>query len=136
MKAGRIQFRKGYKYSLWEPYDFQTRITGHEFSHHLFTMNVDGFVGVRADYPWDGPSGPTWDTANSMRASLEHDVLFEMMRLEFLPQSCFLEANLQLYHTAVADGMYEWRAKLWLAALNKFGRAACRPQPEAIRSAP
>ena len=39
---------------------------------------------VEKDYAWDGPSGPTIDTSNSMRASLVHDVLYQAMREEGL----------------------------------------------------
>jgi hypothetical protein len=131
-----VKYRAGYKYSLWEDYTFQTRINGYSFEHRLFMMRPDGTVTVFADYPWDGASGPTWDTKSSMRASLEHDVLYEMMRLGLLPQSCFLMANFQLYHTAIADGMWAWRANSWLKALNRFGHAACKPKEENVLEAP
>ena len=36
-----------------------------------------GHIIVRKGYCWDGPSGPTLDTEDAMRASMFHDVLYQ-----------------------------------------------------------
>lgn len=136
MKGDKVSFRRGYKYSLWGTYTVLTSITGFEVDHRLFKIDRDGWLTIFEDYPWDGASGPTWDTSSSVRASLVHDALYEMMRLGLLPQSCFAAANFELYLIAVEDGMWEWRARLWRVALDKCGRAACRPKDQNIMVAP
>ena len=107
MKGDKILYRKGYKYSLWQTYRVQIGITGFTVRHRLFELNPDGWLTVFEDYPWDGASGPTFDTSSTIRGSLVHDVLYEMMRLGLLPQTCFYAANQELYKIILEDGM--WR---------------------------
>jgi hypothetical protein len=137
MKGDVIQYRKGYKYSLWETYRVLTSLRGYEVRHHLFALDVDGWLTVFADYPWDGPSGPTIDTPSFMRGSLVHDVLYEMLRLGLLPHDpCFHLANLELHIICLEDGMWEWRAQYVFYAVEDFGNASAALRPEKIITAP
>ena len=137
MKGDVIQYRKGYKYSLWETYRCQTDLRGYEVTHRLFTLTPDGWLTVFADYPWDGPSGPTIDTPSFMRGSLVHDVLYEMLRLNLLPHDpCFHLANQELEKICLEDGMWQWRAHYVLLAVERFGSAAAAHQLERIIIAP
>ena len=132
-----IKYRKGYKYSLWETYRVQLKyILGYQVKHRLFELEPDGWLTIHEDYPWDGASGPTWDTITSMRASLVHDVLFEMMRLGLLPQDCFHPANTEFHAILIEDGMWKFRANCWFDAVEDYaGAAAALKQPK-IYSAP
>ena len=131
-----IEYRTGYKYSLWTTVEIPTKVTGYSVSHKLFALNPNGLLTIYEDYPWDGPSGPTIDTPSSMRASLVHDALYEMMRLGLIPQSCFTPANEELMRIAIEDGMWVWRAKLWFAMLERFGSVNAALRPEKILTAP
>ena len=35
---------------------------------------------IKCGYAWDGPSGPTIDTPSTIRASLVHDALYQLMK--------------------------------------------------------
>ena len=138
MKGDKIQYRKGYKYSLWETYQVKLAfIRGYSVVHRLFKLEPDGTLTVYEDYPWDGPSGPTLDTPSFMRGSLVHDVLFEMLRLGLIPHDpCFHLANRELENICLEDGMWRWRAFYVLWAVEDFGDAAAARSPERIITAP
>jgi hypothetical protein len=137
MKGDTIQYRKGYKYSLWETYRCSIGIVGYTVTHRLFELTSTGILTVFADYPWDGPSGPTIDTPSFMRGSLIHDVLFEMLRLGLLPHDpCFHLANLELHKICLEDRMWQFRSNYVFAAVERFGTASAALTPERIITAP
>lgn len=137
MKGDKIQYRAGYKYSLWNDYSVNINIFGRPVSHRLFTLDSAGKLTIFADYPWDGPSGPTFDSKTGMRASLVHDALFEMLRLGLLPHDpCFHIANLEFRKILLEDQMCELRAKLWFRGVESFGDACAAACPVRIISAP
>lgn len=78
-------------------------------------------LAVSRGYAWDGASGPTLDTESTMRASLAHDALYQLMREGLLSQDLRTLADLELRDLAVEDGMGKWRAWLWVKALGLFG---------------
>lgn len=136
MKGDQIKYRSGYKYSLWNTYRVQTDIKGYTVTHRLFTLSPCGLLTVFEDYPWDGASSLTIDSGSSMRASLVHDVLYEMMRLGLLPESCFHAANQEFYKILLEDGMWGWRAKAWYKAVEDFGHPNAAVSPPKIKVAP
>ncbi len=137
MKDDHIQYRGGYKYSLWEDYRVQIGITGYTVTHRLFTLAPNGWLTVFADYPWDGPSGPTIDTPSFMRGSLVHDALYEMLRLGLLPHDpCFHLANRELEKICREDGMWPCRARYVFRAVEDFGSASAALAPEKTITAP
>lgn len=131
-----VQYRTGYKYSLWKTYRVQTRIRGYTVKHRLFELTEDGWLTIFENYPWDGASGPTIDTKSSIRGSLVHDALYEMMRLGLLPQSCFTLANEELRDICKEDGMWNWRADGWFDAVEKCGHPSANLSDEKILTAP
>lgn len=136
MKGDHIQYRKGYKYSLWETYSVQTNVKGYDVKHRLFSLTPTGWLTIYEDYPWDGPSGPTFDTPDFMRGSLVHDAFYEMMRLGLIPQDAFTPANLELKTICLEDDMSNFRADYVFDGVEVFGRSSCSPQPEHILTAP
>lgn len=137
MKGDTIQYRGGYKYSLWETYRVQIAIRGHSVTHRLFTLDVGGWLTIFEDYPTDGPSGPTFDTKTFMRGAIVHDALYEMMRLGLIPHDpCFHLANLELEKICLEDGMMPCRARYVFRAVEAFGNASAALKSEQIISAP
>ena len=137
MKGDVIQYRKGYKYSLWEDYRVQLRfIRGYGVRHHLFALDGDGWLTIFADYPWDGATGAL-DTHTIMRGSLVHDVLYEMLRLGLLPHDpCFHLANHELLNICDEDLMWSVRATYVFEAVEALGSAAAKIRPEKVVTAP
>lgn len=127
-----IKYRKGYKYQLAVDTVQQVDIFPEE---PIYTPYIDlstlGKLTIRQGYAWDGPSGPALDTPGAMRASLVHDVLYQLMREEFLPREARAQADKELYRIAREDGMNWLRAKYFYFAVSKF--AANRAHPNQKR---
>lgn len=81
-----------------------------DVSNRFICLSTDGTLRIRADYAWDGPSGPTIDTKNFMRGSLVHDALYQLMREGYLPGSYRDEADDELRRICLEDGMSGLRA--------------------------
>ena len=96
-------------------------------SDHLFCVN-ENRVAVAPGYAWDGPSGPTVDTRNSMRASLVHDVLYQAMREGGLPQEARAWADREFRRMLKAEGMWWPRRWVWWAAVRMLGGGNARPR--------
>lgn len=128
MSEKKIYYKKGYKYQLVKTTEFDTSI------HPVITINTEyitlfknGKLIIREGYCWDGPSGPAIDTKNFMRGSLAHDALYQLMRMELLPQSFRLQADEELGKICAEDGMSSFRRWYVVRELNNFGASAASP---------
>ncbi len=116
-----------YKYKLSMQQSIMTSIKGVIVDHDFFKLSVDGMLTVRSGYCWDGSSGPTWDTISSMRASLFHDALYQMMRESLLPV-IWRKVSDKLYHNVcIDDGMWRIRAWYQYKAVRIFGARNASP---------
>lgn len=133
-----IRYRKGYKYQLAAAVNIQTRLRPLlAINTPFLALSITGRLLIRPGYAWDGPSGPTFDTKSSMRGSLVHDALYQLLRAELLPASDRALADKELYRLCVEDKMWKWRAKLWLREVRKFAGSAADPKNvKKIYSAP
>lgn len=84
----------------------------------------DGRLVIANGYAWDGPSGPTLNTESSMRGSLVHDALYQLIREGLLPASLKPTCDWELAEICIEDGMWRWRARLWAWMLVQFGWTA------------
>lgn len=113
-----IKYIAGTKYQLAEDYEILTPVTGEAIDDPLFTLYRDGFLRVRKGFAWDGASGPTFDTKNSMSASLVHDVFCILMRDGRISYDRWQDIiNLFFEEMCVRAGMWRWRARLWYQAV-------------------
>ena len=132
-----LWYEEGYKYKTVRDYVIKTNIEPPKFIYTGFiTIDTDGTMTIRAGYSWDGPSGPTVDTVDTMIASLVHDALYQLMREKVLAIEDFRRAaDGELRRLMIEDGAPVLRADVWYAAVRAFaGRAAS--EPEEILSAP
>ena len=108
----KIKYRKlhKYKYQLTKPYCKALKI--YNYSHHsrYLTICNNGMLYIKKYYAWDGPSGPTIDTKTFMRGSLVHDALYQLMRINALPDSYRKYADKLLRQICREDGMSWLRA--------------------------
>ena len=124
-----IKYWEGYKYLLAADYSLQTPIRPpRAINHDFLAMTTAGYLTIKKGYAWDGPSGPTIDTPSSMRASLVHDALYQLMRQELLFMSNRPIADQMLYEICIEDGMWKWRAWLWRREVKKFAGFAAMPE--------
>lgn len=138
MKGDKINYLDGYKYLLAEQYRIQTAIhPPRPIEAEYLAMTTDGLLTIKAGYAWDGASGPTFDSASSMRGSLVHDALYQLMRQDLLPMSFRPAADKVLHDLLIEDGMWRWRAKLWHREVAKWAASAALPENDRkVRTAP
>lgn len=121
---------KGYKYELVKNYSINVGIKGFDFITKYLEMSASGLLTIKKGYAWDGASGPTIDTKSSMRGSLVHDVLYQLIRLKKLPESCRKQADSLLEEICLEDGMWRARAFLWERVVRRFAGFCARPGSE------
>lgn len=134
----RIRYRKGFKYQLHDTHEHKLKVNPNKkISTGFMSIGLDGVLTIRFSYAWDGPSGPTWDTESSMRGSLVHDALYQLLRMQLLPASYRKAADNELLYICIADGMWKWRAKAWYKSVRKLAGPAANPKSiKQIKSAP
>jgi len=99
---------------------------GHKFENEFFKIFYDSII-VKSGYAWDGASGFTIDTKNSIRASLIHDVFYQCLREEILPLSLKEYADSLFKKILIQDGMNKIRANIWYIAVKRFGENSVKP---------
>ena len=110
-KTIRYEKTSKYKYRLSEELRVQTKIRPPATIDEVdYAITMEGLVIGKLWYPWDGPSGPTIDRKENMRASCIHDIIAEAMRSGKLPQSNWKPANEELGRFCIEDGMSPWWA--------------------------
>ena len=114
-------------YRLDEDVQVQTRIHGMNMHSSSPSLSRGGLMKIQKGFVWDGPSGPTYDSPDSMRGALVHDVLYSMIR-SGLNIGVFTrkDADKELHRLLVEDGMWRWRAWFWYISLRAFGWYAAR----------
>ncbi len=115
---------KNWKYQLLDEVITETPIIHFSYRCEFFEINTDGMLAVRRGYCWDGPSGPTWDSPGSLRPSLVHDVLYQMLRDQILPQHLRAVADEVFYNLMKYTGMGKIRAWYFYKAVRLFGGRA------------
>ena len=126
-----IYYKKGYKYQLTRDFTYQLSFTiPNAIEQEWFSITKSGLLKAKRGYAWDGPSGPTIDTKNFMRGSLEHDILYQCIRLELLSRSYKNLADLELKKICLEDGMCKLRAWWVFKALDGFADFAIMPSNE------
>lgn len=140
-----LYFKEGYKYVITRPFHVLTeikppmtrRITRQTVDVNntavvipLVTLEPSGWLTIHAGYAFDGASGPTIDTLDSMSGAAVHDAGYQLIRLQKI-DACHKEYFDELFHAImVEDGMVKPRASLWLWAVKTFGRSSTRPSAE------
>lgn len=82
-----------------------------------------------AGYAWDGASGGlAINTRNSIRGSLNHDELYQLIRDGHLAKGNRKAADRVLRRILREDGMSAFRAWLWYRSVRAVGWTAVRPR--------
>jgi len=101
----------------------------------FLTLFTSGLLFIEIGYAWNGASGPTIDTKSSIRASLVHDALYQLIRMGLLPLSYRAEIDRLFRRILIEDGMWRWRAYMWYRAVRRLGWLAVR-KPRKVYTAP
>jgi len=124
---------KGYKYQVMKMESFKTPLRyGVKVKTPFIRLGKTGALTALKGYCWDGASGPTIDTESTMRASLAHDMCYQLIRDGWIPKVKWKEnkaiADTLFYHILLEDGMGKVRAWYYYRAVKWFGSSACKPR--------
>lgn len=123
-----MKYRKGYDYQLAEQEVYQTSLRPEkDIITHFISLTTNGALTISTGYAWDGPSGPTLNTDNSMTPSLLHDALYQLIRQSLLDRRWRKVADEQLYLMLRERKMSWFRAQYWLAGVRWFAGGAATP---------
>lgn len=114
-----IKYKAGYKYQLLETCIHKINLPECPGNEWVFIRN--GKLYINRGYAWNGANGPTIDTKNSMRGSLVHDALYQLMELKELHPHYRKAVDRIFYNMLREDGMSWVRAKLWYRSVRLFG---------------
>jgi len=123
-----IRYIEGIKYQLYGDYTIKTNIIGYTVDTRFLKLTPVGVLTIKAGYAWDGPSGPTFDSHESMRGSLVHDAFYELIRRELVSRTERGAVDDLFYDILVEDGMSKTRAKAWLVGVKAFAGFAADPK--------
>lgn len=110
-----------WKYRTTRQITMITDVRGYACKTEYIQLWDDGRLILAKGYAWDGPSGPTIDTADSLRASAGHDALYQLIRLGAIPADMRIIADRDLRRWCIEDGMPAIRAEAWYHAVRAFG---------------
>ena len=127
-----------WKYQLLRNWYVDTEMKGFDIENPMFRLSKTGRLSVYRGYAWDGPSGPTIDTKSFMRASVVHDVFYQLLREGKLPPEMRKLADRELVRYAKLDGMNPVRRFYAFWSLRFFARGAAKlvKKPMTIHHAP
>jgi len=126
-----LYFKRGYKYQVARDYRIKLAVIPYEpICLPFVLMDTAGDTVIKTGYAWNGASGPTLDTRNTMAGSLVHDLLYQLIRLGLIDPKYKAYADRMLKEICVEDGMNRIRAACWLWAVKTFGGASCKPDAE------
>lgn len=121
MNAIRYESLAKWKYRLTAELVLQSRIRGIAARTEYIQIWDDGTLILRKGYAWNGASGPTIDTENSMAASAGHDALYQLIALHAIPVALRWQADMSFRRWLIEDGMSAARADVWYAGVRNFG---------------
>ena len=120
-----IHYKEGYKYQLDETYKEQISLRPEKaIETRYISLSLNGDLEILLGYAWDGPSGPTIDTLDSMRGSLIHDALYQLMRMGLLDPKWKSRVDLMFEENLLEDDMWWWRARLWYRGVEQLAEGA------------
>ncbi len=120
--------RLKYKYNLHSDYTYETGLdVSNPQNLGPLEITVSGKLIIRKGYAWDGPSGPTRDSKNFMRASLVHDALYQLLREKILAPSEREGADQIMRRICLEDGMSGFRAWYVYHGVRLFGASSAAP---------
>ena len=126
-----LYFKRGYKYQVARDYRIKLAVIPYQpICLPFVLMDTAGDTVIKTGYAWNGASGPTVDTRNTMAGSLVHDLLYQLIRLGLIDPKYKAYADRTLKEICVEDGMNRIRAACWLWAVKTFGGPSCKPDAE------
>ena len=124
-----------YKYRLTVPHkhlmhNFTPLKTPVKLKGGWARMSLAGQLIISDGYMWDGPSGPALDTLNMGRASLVHDVVYQLIAAGLIPKRPWKRlADREFRAVMRQGGVPGWRVTYAYWAVRLFGGARDKYTP-------
>ena len=119
-KVIKYRKRRKWKYTLEEQYSLPIGLDFPDIKFAFIEIDA-GFLYIAECYAWDGASGPTLDTKKTMRPSLVHDALYQLMREGLLSIEFKQRADQLFYNLLRENKMWMVRARVWYRAVQIGG---------------
>ena len=120
-----IRYKKGYKYQLHRGYTLNISIRPEKgIKTRFISLSMNSELDILQGYAWDGASGPTFDSRSSMRGSLVHDALYQLMRMDLLDRKWKSAVDILFERILIEGGMWKWRARIWYRGVAEFATDA------------
>jgi hypothetical protein len=124
-----IRYAAGYKYQLRAAYATVLPELADPVRAPIVTdwieLDPAGTIRFRPGYAWDGASGPTLDTRDTMRGSLVHDGCYQLMRMGLLDHARWRAPTDRAFRRiCLEDGMWPPRAWAWYHLVRVFADPA------------
>lgn len=135
-----IKYQNGYEYQLFETYIHPLPDSFGKFSGNKdFFLSLDGkTLTIAKGYAWDGASGPPklfhTQTPNTMRGSLVHDALYQLIRENIIPEAMKDACDRELQKILIEDGMGSIRAWTYYQGVHLFGYSSTVGQKPIIKA--
>ena len=123
-----MKYTKGYRYQLVEDYEYVLNFHTRESVELSFIVLVDNRLLIKKGYAWDGASGPAIDTESFIVGSLVHDVLYQLMRGDYISIDCRENADKELRMLCLKYGMNRFRAWYVYQAVHYLAKSAALPR--------
>jgi|TARA_Y100000296_G_C5174762_1_gene259449 hypothetical protein len=128
-----VKYKDGYNYQLVETIRFDdTNITPPEtIKTKYITLDKTGTLWIKAGYCWDGSSGARDEGiifSSTMVASLAHDALYQLMRMELLSPEWKTDSDILLITLLERSGVWPFRRWYFMRAVTWFGDSAIDPE--------
>ena len=128
-----IKWTDGWKYRLEESLVVELSDsfkTAPYINHEEFQLH-EGVLTIYEGYLWDGASGPTLDTKDSMEPSAVHDCLYYACRQGLLDHTIWRDdIDREFHRLLLKNGMDQVRASVWYNSVRLFGNRYAVPQEE------
>lgn len=130
-----IKYKNGYKYKVEEDFTVMTRVIGYKVSHEYYELNRNGELKIKRNFCWNGANFVP-DIKTVMKASCVHDCLYQMIRLNLIPDSQRNEADETFKEVCLSSGMNSLLANGFYKGLRIFGSNSAYGRENPIQVSP
>jgi hypothetical protein len=119
-----VALHRVYKYIIDEDCSYPTLVKGYdaEVEGGWVRLEKDGTIHFKSGYSYDGPSGPTKDTKNSMAPALVHDGLYQLTGEDRIPVRRNRKLADKTFRKMLKEnGMGWFRRGLWYSGVRVAG---------------
>ncbi len=116
-----------YKYQVLKEYTSYIGLLGYNIDSLKYRLRPNGYFTIKVLVAWDGASGPTWDDETNIVPSLNHDGIYELIRMRLLPPEVEEYADDLLAFQMEQRGASDFRCKYYHDGVAIFGEGSCKP---------